>query len=141
MTWSTIPAASTTSPRTAAATTPPWSTGRCGPAAATDWSASLPEGGSGYSDKQVYERGSLGGGLGYSEARLRALWDKPPFSVRILRQMRKPSQHEPYFGQDFLQVLLATRQDSPLPQRPGWNTTGRRNPTGRRDAVMARPAG
>jgi SAM-dependent methyltransferase len=71
-----------------------------------------PEGGSGYTDQQVYEKASLGGGLGYSDARLRALWDKPPLSVRILRQMRKPSQHEPYFGQDFLQVLLATRQDS-----------------------------
>ena len=30
-----------------------------------------PEGGSGYTDEQVYERGTLGGGLGYSEHRLR----------------------------------------------------------------------
>ena len=28
-----------------------------------------PEGGSGYTGQQVYERGSLGGGLGYSEER------------------------------------------------------------------------
>jgi SAM-dependent methyltransferase len=37
-----------------------------------------PEGGSGYTDQQVYERASLGGGLGYSEDHLRALWDKGP---------------------------------------------------------------
>jgi SAM-dependent methyltransferase len=72
-----------------------------------------PEGGSGYTDRQVYERASLGGGLGYSEDRLRGLWDKPPFSVRVLRQMNKTSEHGPYFGEDFLQVLLATRQGSP----------------------------
>ncbi|MBO0809423.1 MAG: methyltransferase domain-containing protein, partial [Actinobacteria bacterium] len=48
-----------------------------------------PEGGSGYSDQEVYQRGSLGGGLGYPADRLRALWDKPPFSVRVLRRMRK----------------------------------------------------
>jgi SAM-dependent methyltransferase len=72
-----------------------------------------PEGGSGYTDQEVYERASLGGGLGYPEDRLRALWDKPPFSVRILRQMHKTSEHGPYFGEDFLQVLLATREDSP----------------------------
>ena len=48
-----------------------------------------PEGGSGYTDQQVYERASLGGGLGYSEDRLRALWDKAPFSLRVLRQMKK----------------------------------------------------
>jgi len=35
-------------------------------------------GGSGYTDLQVYERASLGGGLGYSEDRLRALWEAPP---------------------------------------------------------------
>jgi len=48
-----------------------------------------PEGGSGYTDQQVYERASLGGGLGYSEDRLRALWDTAPFSLRVLRQMKK----------------------------------------------------
>jgi SAM-dependent methyltransferase len=71
-----------------------------------------PDGGSGYTDQQVYERASLGGGLGYSEDQLRALWDKPPFSIRGLRQMHKTSQHGPHFGEDFLQVLLATREAS-----------------------------
>jgi SAM-dependent methyltransferase len=68
-----------------------------------------PEGGSGYTDQQVYERASLGGGLGYSEDRLRALWDKAPFSVRVLRQMNKIGGQGPCFGEDFLWVLLATK--------------------------------
>ncbi len=33
-----------------------------------------PEGGSGYTDRQVYQRASLGGGLGYPQDRLRSLW-------------------------------------------------------------------
>jgi SAM-dependent methyltransferase len=69
-----------------------------------------PEGGSGYTDQQVYERGSLGGGLGYSADELRALWDAPPFSVRVLRRMNQTDGHGPYFGEDFLWVLLATCQ-------------------------------
>jgi SAM-dependent methyltransferase len=69
-----------------------------------------PEGGSGYTDQQVYERGSLGGGLGYSEDELRALWDTPPFSVRVLRPMSQTDTAGPYFGEDFLWALLATRQ-------------------------------
>jgi SAM-dependent methyltransferase len=68
-----------------------------------------PEGGSGYTDQQVYSRASLGGGLGYSADRLRAVWDKRPFSVRVLRQMSKNSQQDPYFGEDFLWALLATK--------------------------------
>ena len=69
-----------------------------------------PEGGSGYTDLQVYLRASLGGGLGYSEDRMRALWDKPPFSLRELRQMHTGSGQEPYFGADFLWVLLAAKE-------------------------------
>ena len=42
-----------------------------------------PDGGSGYTDEQVYEHWSLGGGLGYSEESLRALWDEKPFSIFI----------------------------------------------------------
>jgi len=70
-----------------------------------------PEGGSGYTDEQVYERGTLGGGLGYTEHSLRALWDTPLFSVRVLRQMNPAVTNEPYFGLDFLWVMLATRRD------------------------------
>jgi len=57
------------------------------------------------------QAGTLGGGLGYSEHSLRSLWDKPPFSVRVLRQMNQTGGHDPYFGLDFLWVMLATRQD------------------------------
>jgi SAM-dependent methyltransferase len=69
-----------------------------------------PEGGSGYTDQQVYERASLGGGLGYTEDQLRLLWGRPPFRVRVLRQMRKPGEQERLFGEDFLWTLLATKQ-------------------------------
>jgi SAM-dependent methyltransferase len=71
-----------------------------------------PEGGSGLTDRQVYERASLGGGLGYTEDRLRALWDKPPFSVRVLRQMNKTDARGPCFGEDFLWTLLATKDNA-----------------------------
>jgi SAM-dependent methyltransferase len=69
-----------------------------------------PEGGSGYTDQQVYERANLGGGLGYSAEQLRALWDRPPFSVRMLRRMKKTGEAEQRFGEDFLWVLLATKE-------------------------------
>jgi hypothetical protein len=72
-----------------------------------------PEGGSGYADQQVYERGSLGGGLGYSAERLRALWDKPSFSLRVLRQMNQTDGQERCFGEDFLWVLLAAKARNP----------------------------
>jgi len=71
-----------------------------------------PEGGSGLTDLQVYQRASLGGGLGYTEDRLRALWDRPPFSLRVLRQMRQADEQGPRFGEDFLWVLLAAKQDA-----------------------------
>jgi SAM-dependent methyltransferase len=69
-----------------------------------------PEGGSGYTDQQVYERANLGGGLGYSADRLRALWDQAPFRVRVLRQMSKTGGLSPCFGEDFLWALLATKE-------------------------------
>ncbi len=56
--------------------------------------------------------GSAGGGLGYSEERLRALWDKPPFSLRVLRQMNKTDGPGPGFGEDFLWALLATKAEA-----------------------------
>jgi SAM-dependent methyltransferase len=68
-----------------------------------------PEGGSGYTDRQVYERASLGGGLGYTENHLRALWDKPPFCVQVLRPMIRTDRHDPCFGKDYLWTLLAAK--------------------------------
>ena len=72
-----------------------------------------PEGGSGLTDLEVYQRASLGGGLGYTEDRLRALWNRPPFSVRVLRQMRHTDGQDPSFGEDFLWVLLAAKRPPP----------------------------
>ena len=68
-----------------------------------------PEGGSGYTDDQVYERRSLGGGLGYTEAQLRAFWSRG-LQVQQVRQMRKAAPGSQLFGEDFLWVLLARKR-------------------------------
>lgn len=68
-----------------------------------------PEGGSGYTDDQVYERGSLGGGLGYTEDQLRAFWSRG-LEVQQVRQMRKAAPGSQLFGEDFLWVLLARKR-------------------------------
>lgn len=67
-----------------------------------------PEGGSGLTDDEVYERGTLGGGLGYSEERLREIWSRE-LHVRSIRQMKKPSDETGLFGETFLWVLLAKK--------------------------------
>jgi SAM-dependent methyltransferase len=69
-----------------------------------------PEGGSGLTDEQVEQQGTLGGGLGYTDQQLRALWDRPPFAVLELEQMRENPSEAPAFGQDFLWTLLAAKQ-------------------------------
>ena len=71
-----------------------------------------PEGGSGLSDAEVYERRSLGGGLGYSEPALRATWDgNALFRIRQLRQMKPQRPAESgLFGESFLWAMLAQRQ-------------------------------
>lgn len=68
-----------------------------------------PEGGSGFSDHEVYERRSLGGGLGYTEERLREIWSHG-LEVRAIRQMNKPGEASEFFGVDFLWVLLARKK-------------------------------
>jgi len=67
-----------------------------------------PEGGSGYSDEEVYANRSLGGGLGYSEDRLRDIWSQG-LQVRVVRQMVQPDAGSGLFGVDFLWVLLAQK--------------------------------
>ena len=67
-----------------------------------------PEGGSGYSDEEVYANRSLGGGLGYSEDRLRDIWSQG-LQVRVVRQMVQPDAGSDLFGVDFLWVLLAQK--------------------------------
>jgi SAM-dependent methyltransferase len=65
-----------------------------------------PEGGSGRTDREVYEHRSLGGGLGYAEEHLRLLL-ADGFAVAVLRRMRSGVAER--FGEDFLWALLATR--------------------------------
>lgn len=67
-----------------------------------------PEGGSGYSDEDVYEHRSLGGGLGYTEERLRQIWSRG-LQVRLIRPMKEPAAGSGLFGRSFLWVLLAQR--------------------------------
>ena len=67
-----------------------------------------PEGGSGLSDDAVYQRGTLGGGLGYAETRLREVWSEG-FTVREVRQMEKQPAQSGLFGESFLWSLWAQR--------------------------------
>ncbi len=67
-----------------------------------------PEGGSGYSDDEVYQRRSMGGGLGYAEARLRQVWSRG-LQIRVIRPMRKQSPDSQFFGETFLWALLAQK--------------------------------
>lgn len=67
-----------------------------------------PEGGSGYSDDEVYERRSMGGGLGYTEERLREVWSSG-LQVRVIRPMLKPGAESGLFGESFLWALLAQK--------------------------------
>lgn len=67
-----------------------------------------PEGGSGLSDYDVYAKQSMGGGLGYTEDRVRAIWSRE-LDVEELRPMRKPSAGEAVFGESFLWALRARK--------------------------------
>lgn len=66
------------------------------------------EGGSGLTDDEVYERRSLGGGLGYTEERLLSIWSRA-LRVHRIRQMAKPAAGGGLFGETFLWVLLAQK--------------------------------
>ena len=57
----------------------------------------------------MYEQRTLGGGLGYTEDRLRTIWDADPFTVDVLRTMTQQDGTGPTFGEDFLWALLVTR--------------------------------
>lgn len=69
-----------------------------------------PEGGSGWSDAEIYARGSLGGGLGYTEAALRAIWS-PAFRFDEIAPMREPADGAGVFGRTFLWAALLTRHE------------------------------
>lgn len=68
-----------------------------------------PEGGSGLSDQEVYERGTLGGGLGYTDARLRELWSGA-LEICSLRPMQEMAADSGLFGRSFLWVMLARKK-------------------------------
>ena len=68
-----------------------------------------PEGGSGLTDDAVYQRQSLGGGLGYDEARLREIWGRC-FRIETLRRMQEQPAGAALFGKDFLWAVLARRR-------------------------------
>lgn len=67
-----------------------------------------PEGGSGLSDEEAYRQRTLGGGLGYTEPRLREIWSGP-FTIRVLRQMQPHAAGSEVFGQSFLWAMLAQK--------------------------------
>lgn len=64
-----------------------------------------PEGGSHLSDWEVYRSRSMGGGLGFSERRLRRVL-APNFEVVELRTMREATAGAPVFGRAFLWAAL-----------------------------------
>ena len=67
-----------------------------------------PEGGGGLSDDEVYERRTLGGGLGYTDIHLRELWSGE-FEISSLRQMLEVPAGSRVFGKSFLWVMLARK--------------------------------
>jgi SAM-dependent methyltransferase len=67
-----------------------------------------PEGGSGYSDEDVYRHRSLGGGLGYIEQQLREIWSGP-LRIDVLRPMEESPPASGVFGRRFLWCLLARK--------------------------------
>jgi len=67
-----------------------------------------PEGGGGLTDEEVYERGTLSGGLGYTDAQLRELWSSR-FEILSLRQMQERPAGSSVFGRSFLWVMLARK--------------------------------
>lgn len=59
-------------------------------------------------DAEVYERRLLGGGLGYTEERLRDTWGKG-LRVHHLRRMNVQGASSELFGESFLWALLAQK--------------------------------
>lgn len=72
-----------------------------------------PEGGSGLSDREVYEQRTLGGGLGYSEVQLRHMFDDS-FEAIEFRRMEKMAPETRRFGEDFLWTGLMRPRETPL---------------------------
>lgn len=64
-----------------------------------------PEGGAELSDLDVYRNWTMGGGLGYTEARLREVLE-PAFEILEFRRMKEMVPDTGMFGKDFLWVVL-----------------------------------
>ena len=79
------------------------------PAAAFGLVCFTPEGGSGFTDDDVYAQGSLGWGLGYEEAKLREIWGAA-FDIQIFRRMRELPSNADMVGKGFLWTLLSRRR-------------------------------
>jgi len=60
-----------------------------------------PDGGSGLSDREVYERRTLGGGLGYADAQILKIFETR-FDVLKIRPMQDMPAESPLFGKSFL---------------------------------------
>ena len=87
-----------------------------------------PEGGSGLTDIQVYERRTLGGGLGYSESALLAIFGSC-FRIVEIRPMKEVPPSDELFGKDFLWAVRMIKDPSPRnyetasPSGPAITTT------------------
>jgi SAM-dependent methyltransferase len=64
-----------------------------------------PEGGSSLSDWDVYKERSLKGGIGYSEKRLRDIFEKS-FNILEFRRMKEMKPEDSLFGKSFLWAIL-----------------------------------
>lgn len=61
-----------------------------------------------------FMRRLMGGGPGYTEDRLRGLWSDGGFEIVELRQMDEHPAGGAVFGKDFLWVMLARKNETPL---------------------------
>lgn len=71
-----------------------------------------PEGGADLSDLDVYRNRTMGGGLGYTEARLREVLETA-FNVLEFRRMQEMTPDARVFGKDFLWVVLMQPRPRP----------------------------
>lgn len=69
-----------------------------------------PEGGSGFSDIEVYEKKTMKGGLGFDQSELEGIFF-PDFEVIEMRQMEDCPKDGSVFGRSFLWVALFQRRN------------------------------
>lgn len=68
-----------------------------------------PEGGSGLTDLQVYQRRTLGGGLGFTEASLRQIFETC-FDIVEFRRMHEMLPTDEKYGKDFLSAVRTIKR-------------------------------